>query len=104
MKLGIAVSGAHPVSVPSEPHVTTTTPHVEESESFHSTSHSVPIHHSTINPIATHSIATSAHVTHSSGNSDDNDSSYQIGLACIIISLTLMVVMVVGLYKLIKSL
>lgn len=101
MELGIAVSGAHSVSVPSEPHVTTTAPHVEESESFHSTSHSVPIHHSTINHIATHSAATSAHVTHSNESNDGNDSSYQIGVACFIIFLALVAV---GLYKLIKTL
>lgn len=100
MELGIAVSGAHTVSVPAESHVTTT-PHVEESESFHSISHSVPIHHSTINHIAAHSAATSAHVTHSNENNDDNDSSYQIGVACFIIFLALVAV---GLYKLIKTL
>jgi hypothetical protein len=103
MELGIAVSGAHPVSVPSESHVTTT-PHIEESESFHSTSHSVPIHHSAANHIAvTHSAAASTHVAHSNGDNSDNDSSYLIGPVCFLIFITLLVAgLVAWLYKVIK--
>lgn len=94
MELGIAVSEAHSVSVPSEPHVTTSS-HITESESSHSVS-------STSHIISTHSLISALHVPgsshdHNSHNADDQ----ALGVACFVIFLSILAIV---LFKVFKSL